>query len=153
MKKTAPKRQAKAALPPHRNTAPPTEDSFALWVRHLLKSLLLTLGIGIASTLICSLGAYFYPDPNRLTLPLGLAASGLTAFLGGMITSRIHRHSALLCGLLSGSLFNALMMLLSLCFASEAQGYTALISALLHAGFLLLSVAGAYLGLPKSKKY
>ena len=104
-------------------------------------------------SLIAALIAYFSADPDSLTLPLGLAASALTALIGGFSAVRIHGHAALLCGLLNGAAMTALMMLVSLFFTSLSVGHSALISALLHTAFILLSVAGAYIGISqKSKK-
>ncbi len=126
-----------------------------LWVRHLSKSLAITLTVAVVAVLLLSLLAYFYSDPDRLACPLGLVAAGVTALAGGFSAVRIHGEGALLCGLLNGSVFMVLMMLLSFAFTGLASGYSAGISCLLHAAFLLLSVAGGYLGLhrkPKRKK-
>ena len=109
------------------------------------------MGIGLLLIVIASLAAYFSPNPNTLIAPLAIAAAGLTAFIGGVIAVRIHGGGALVCGLLNGSVFMTLMMLLSLCFARYASGYSAGISCLLHAGFVLLSVAGGYVGIRKKK--
>ena len=130
-------------------------ESPALLIRHLTKSLLITLLAGIFLTLSSSLAAYFSPDPDRLIAPLALIATGGTALIGGFAAVRIHGQNALICGLLNGSAFMVAMMLLSLCFANYSAGYSAGISCLLHVGFVVFSVAGAYLGLkkvPKKKK-
>ncbi len=143
---------------PHkRPTRPIQEDntSPALWFAHLARALLFTAGIGALLSVIASLIAYFTPDPDRWVRPLGLGASFLTALLGGMVTARIHKSSALLCGLLHGCACTVLMLLTALLLKSLASGYTPMVSCLLHTGFFLCSVAGAYLGLPrvgKSKK-
>lgn len=130
----------------------PEEETPALWAKHLGKSLLATFCFGVVFTLAGALCAYFYPDPDRLIMPLSLCASALTALCGGFVTVKIHGHSALLCGLLNGTLFTVLMLAASLFFRTHASGYSAGISCLLHTGFLLCSVAGAYLGLKKRKK-
>ena len=126
------------------------EDSPARLARHIGKSLLITLGSGILLLLLCSLISYFSSDPNRLILPLGLTVSALTALIGGFAAIRLHGHSALICGLLNGTAFSAVMLLLSLFFGAHATGYPAWVSCLLHVGFLLLSILGGYLGLPKN---
>ncbi|MBQ8440059.1 MAG: TIGR04086 family membrane protein [Clostridia bacterium] len=128
------------------------EDSPALWVKHLGKSLLFTVLSGFGILLILSLIAYFYKDPNALILPLALAGAALTAFLGGIWAVRIHGHSALICGLLNGCLLMGLMMLLSLFFTDRGAGYSTGIACLLHAGVPFLSVLGAYSGLRRSPK-
>ncbi len=146
------KQHTHAHLPSHRKTVTPEEDSPALWAKHIGKSVLITALAGIISMLLFSLIAYFTPDPNRFTLPFGLAASAITALIGGFVALRIHGHSALLCGLLNGTVFTALMMLISLFFTAHSSSHSGMMSFLLHAAFLLLSVAGAYLGLSKSQK-
>ena len=139
-----------------RKTVQPThaqknDETATLWARHLGKSLMISIGIGAFLLMIAALIAYFSPDPNRLILPLGLVTAGLTAFFGGLVTVRIHGHSALMCGLLNGSLMTVLMLLVSLFFTSVGMGYAAWLSCLLHSAFLLLSVAGAYLGLKRNR--
>ena len=126
------------------------ESSPGLWIKHLGKSLLITLAAGLGLLLVFSLIAYFYTDPNTLILPLALAGAGLTALIGGVVTVRIHGRSALICGLLIGCLLTSLMMLLSLFFTQEGAGYSTGTSCLLHAAIPVLSVTGAYLGLKKS---
>ncbi len=128
------------------------EDSLSLWANHLAKSFLISIGAAIILLLSLSLGAYFYPDPDRLILPFSYIAAAGTALIGGFATARLHKHSALLCGLLSGALCSVVMMLLSLCFRAAAVGYSAWLSCLLHTAFFVFSIIGAYLGLPKPQK-
>ncbi len=138
--------------PQKKKRVQPEEETPAIFLKHLTKSFLITLAIGVGLLLAVSLIAYFCPDPDSLILPLSLAASGLTALVGGFISLRLHGHSALLCGLCNGGACSVLMMLVSLFLGGYAHGYSALISGLLHAGFLLLSVTGAFLGRPHQKK-
>ena len=137
---------------PKKATARRTEDAQIFSPSILLKSMLITLGVGIALLVMASLCAYFFNDPNQLILPLGLTASAMTAFIGGIVSIRMQGHSALLCGLCNGAAVCAVMILASLFFKSLSSGYSALVSAALHAGFLCLSVAGAYLGQKRGKK-
>ena len=146
MHKTSSKSKKRRAIQPMRREPIAADASPALLPKHLLKSLGMTLGVGLLLIVSASLIAYFMPDPNALIMPLGLSAAGLTAFLGGVIAVRIHGGGALLSGLLNGCLLMIVMLLLSLCFVRNSSGYTAGVSCLLHAGFLMLSVAGAYLG-------
>lgn len=127
------------------------ESSPVLMGKHLLKSVSVTLLISMILLLLSSLAAYFSKDPASLIPPLGLLSSFVAAFLGGLVAVRIHGRSALLCGLSNGILFSALMLLASLFFRPHATGYSALVSCILHVSFLLISVAGGYLGLKKGK--
>lgn len=153
MMKQATKTQAKKRpLNYAAKKAQPEEDSPALLARHMGKSLLITVGVGILLTVICSLIAYFCADPDSMIRPLSFCAAALTALAGGFIAVRIHKHAALICGLLNGSLCTALMILASLFFRAYSSGYAAWLSCLLHIGFMLLSVAGAYIGLQHGTK-
>ena len=113
--------------------------------RDLCQSVLITLGLGALFLLIASLLLSFAADPLPLTRPIGVGIAAVTAFWGGWLTLRIHGRSALLCGLCNGSLCLAVFLLLSLGMKGQAF-HSAPISFLLHLGFPLLSVAGAYAG-------
>lgn len=131
--------------------ASPESEAASFWKKVLL-SYLLTLGVTLLLLLVCSLGAYFTPDPNALTLPMGLISSALSAFLGGIISIRIHRKNLLAVTLLNALLMNLGMILLSIPMTAYATGHTTLISILLHAGYLLLSPLGGLLGHPGEKR-
>ena len=150
MQKTSSKAKKRRQTHPTRRE-PVADASPALLPKHLLKSLGITLGVGLLLIISASLIAYFMPDPNALIMPLGLSAAGLTALVGGVIAVRIHGGGALISGLLNGTLLMAVMLLLSLCFVRNSSGYSAGISCLLHAGLILLSVAGGYLGNRKKR--
>lgn len=141
---------AKKRHTPHRSKkSVPETDSPASFARHIGKSLLLTVALAAALALVSALAAYFSPDPDSLTRPLGIAIAALTAFFGGVIAIRIHGHSALLCGLCNGSALMLLMILASLFLRTYSSAYSTLISTLLHVGFLLLSVAGSFVGMKR----
>ena len=119
--------------------------------RDLCKSTLITLGLGALLLLVASLLLSFTADPLPLTLPVGMGIAAITAFLGGWVALRIHGQSALLCGLCNGSICLAVFLLLSLGI-KELASHSSTLSLLLHLGFPLLSVAGAYAGRPSPKK-
>ena len=125
------------------------ESTPAIFFKHMGKSLLITLLSGVSLILLFSLAAYFYTDPDQLIGPLALVASALTALIGGFAAVRIHGHAALFCGLCNGCAAMAVMSLTSLFLKPYASGYSAGIALLFHAIFLLLSVAGAYVGLQR----
>ena len=136
---------------PSRRSAHTTENRGALFSKETLRAFLITLGIGAGSILIFSLAAYFYPDPNRIIHPLAYVAVALTAFLGGVVAKKRTGGAPALCGLINGMLLMGVMILLSFFFLSESSSYSALISTLLHAAVLILSVLGALAGSPKPK--
>ena len=129
-----------------------TQPSPTLWASHLLKALLIALAAGTALLLSATAIAYFTPNPSDWIPGLGLLASALTATVCGFATAKLHGHAALLCGLYSGTLCMLLMLLASLFFKLHATGYAAWFSTILHAGFVVCAIGGAYLGARQPKK-
>jgi len=127
------------------------ENQGALFSMETLRAFLITLAIGAGSILLLSLAAYFYPDPDRIIHPLAYFAVALTSFLGGVVAKKRTGGAPALCGLINGMLLMGLMILLSFFFLSESSGYSALMSTLLHAAILILSVLGAVAGSKKKK--
>ena len=127
------------------------EPSPAQFPQKALKAFLISVGIGAGLVLLFSLGAYFLPDPDPMIHPLAYTAAGLTALIGGIVAGKIHGSAPAVCGFVNGLLLMALMLLLSLFFRSLASGYSAWVSALLHAAVPLLSFAGALIGVRRAR--
>ncbi len=136
----------------HRQPTRKQTDKPTLSFSLLGKSLLITVCIGLGLILLSSLCVYFLADPAAWIPPASLTASALTAFLGGVIAVRLHGHSALLCGLCNGAMLTAIMLPLSLLLRSYASGLDAWVSWGMHALLLLLSVAGAAIGLQRPRR-
>lgn len=119
-------------------------------LKNLIGTLLLTLAVGGGALLLSSFALTFAPDPLSFALPLGLLCAALTAFMGGFFATRVYHLPALGAGLISGISITALSLLFSLLFAKNADyyatGYSAAVSALLHAGVVGLSIGGAFFG-------
>ena len=130
------------------------------FLRGILGTLLLALAVGGGLLLLFSLILTFVPDPLSLSLAAGLLCAALTAFIGGYFATRIYHLPTLGAGLINGIFLTALSLLFSLLFAKNADcyatGYSAAVSALLHAGVVGLSIGGAFLGarerMPSKKK-
>ena len=122
----------------------------SLFLKGILGTLLLTLAVGGGVLLLSALILSFVPDPLSLALPAGLLCTALTALAGGFFATRVYHLAPLGAGLINGILITALSLLLSLLFAKNADcyatGYSAAVSALLHAGAVGLSIGGAFLG-------
>ncbi len=143
---------AKSNRPSTAHRSPHTDQKQgALFSLETLRAFLITLAIGAGSILLLSLAAYFYPDPDRIILPLGYLSLALTSFLGGVVAKKRTGGAPALCGLVNGMLLMGLMILLSFFFLPLSHNYSALISTLLHAAVLILSVLGALAGSPKPK--
>ena len=121
-----------------------------LFLKRTAGTFLLTLAVGGGLLLLSSLILVFTPDPISLALPAGLLTAVLTAFIGGYFATRIYHLPTLGAGLINGILLMAISLLCSLLFAKSAEhyatGYSAAISALLHAGTVCASIGGAFLG-------
>ncbi len=125
-----------------------TDEALFPW-RAILHGGLVAAITGALTLTALSLAAYFAPDPGSLTRPLGIVASGLSALSGGLFAMKKAGRAPLLCGLGVGILLSVVMLGFSFGFQSEAAGYTPTISALLHAGVFLCSIAGSLLGARK----
>lgn len=119
-------------------------------LKSLIGTLLLTLAVGGGALLLASFALTFAPDPLSLALPLGLLCAALTAFMGGFFATRVYHLPALGAGLISGISITALSLLSSFLFAKNADcyatGYSAAVSALLHAGVVGICIGGAFFG-------
>ena len=122
----------------------------ALFLKSTLGTFLLTLALGGGLLLFCTFVLSLTPDPLSLSLPAGLLCSAVTAFMGGFFATRIYHLPALGAGLINGILITALSLLLSFLFAKNADcyatGYSAAVSAILHASAVGLSIGGAFVG-------
>lgn len=145
------KKQKRAKSSAHTSKSISGKDISSL-PRDLCKSVLLTLAMGAILIFVTSLLLSFTADPLRWAAPLGVAVSAVTAFLGGVAAIRLHGQSALLCGLCNGSICLVLLLLMSLGFREYTSQSSPVLSLLLHLGFPLVSVAGAYAGRPSPKR-
>ncbi len=144
-------RHSPARRTPVSRRSPHTDEKSAILSIETLRAFLITLAIGAGAILLMSLAAYFYPDPDRIILPLGYLAAALTAFLGGVVAKKRTGGAPALCGLVNGMLLMGVMILLSFFFLPHSHGYSALVSSLLHTALLILSVLGACAGSQKPK--
>ena len=121
-----------------------------LFFKSTLGTLLLTLAVAGGMRLLSSLVLLFVPDPLSLVLPAGLLTATLSALVGGYFATRIYHLPALMSGLINGILLTLLSLLFSILFSknpeSYATGYSAAVSAILHAGVVGFSIGGAFLG-------
>ena len=148
-------RQLKRHTPPssRKQSAQSPATQSAILSKDTLRAYLITLAIGGCLILLCSLGAYFHPDPASIIHPLAYVAAALTAFLGGWVAGKLRGNAPAVCGLANGILLTCTMLLLSFFFLSESSGYSALISTLLHAAIPVLSFLGALVGTRKKKTH
>ena len=115
----------------------------------LLRSTLKGAAIGLAlsailAVIICA-SIIGLDNPDTLVFPLSLAALYVSAFIAGVVATRINGGAALLSGLLSGGFFMLSYMLVSLFFPAELSArYGFLASFLFHALIIVFSLLGGY---------
>ena len=119
--------------------------------KNILRAFVATICIGFGVILICSVIAYFLPDPLSFILPLSYLAMGITALAGGWIAGRLQGGAPLIVGLTNGMLLVAASLIVSLFFRSLSNGYSAPLSAILHAAVPVLSFLGALFGTRRTR--
>ena len=115
---------------------------------HVLKSVGISLLTALFSLFVSSVALGFSEDPASFLLPVGLLCAAITALVGGFSAVKLHKKAALICGLSNGCAMLAILLAVSLFFCGAASGYSPWISCLLHLGYLLLCVLGAFAALP-----
>ena len=93
---------------------------------------------------------YKTADPARYIVPAAFTSLYIAAFTGGGSASRLNGGSALLCGMLCGSIFIATGFMLSLFIQNGASDEYGIIGGLsLRVAIIFCSVFGAFIGTTK----
>ncbi len=132
-----------------------SEDSlsFGTLFSASLKGASLSLVLSVILSLAFCLIAYLTSDPTSLITPLSLLSLYISSFSSGLISVRACGHSSLICGLISGGIFMALLIFISFFFPSQlSSDHSFGISFLLHALVVVFSVFGGYAGQKKPKR-
>ncbi len=135
------KKRSKRASPP------------ANGVGAMLKHVVIGTGTALlVAALLSLLGAalcLLSDDPAALTLPVGLIALYLAAAMGGMITARLHKENALLCGLLCGGLITVFFWFLTIFFPHASPVLSFPLTLFFRFLTIGSSVLGSTIGLKK----
>jgi putative membrane protein (TIGR04086 family) len=138
--------------PPHKKKHSAEEAASPSWL-----FLHAAIGAGIAllfATAMLLVGAFLCArssDPTKMTLPWGLGALYLSALLGGLVTTRQHGSSALLCGTLCGLLLLVFFWIVSI-FFSKSDNFSLAVSLILRLLTAIFSIFGAFLGVRRTRK-
>jgi len=125
---------------------------FGKAVKSSLKGLLISLVIGLVLVFAAAAVCYSNDDPDKLTIPLSLAALYMSALVAGFTAVRKNGGSALLCGILSGLFLSAFYIILSLIFKGSHAITSSFPASLgLRALITVFSIFGAFLGLNLKK--
>ena len=128
--------------------APAREDtvSLASILKSALFALFIAAGIGALLLLLSAALLLLTENPSAYTGVVAPAACYLTAFAAGMIATRLHaRRLPLFCGLATGVLFLALL-LLTAALLPRASACTVALQAGLYALIPCFTVVGALIG-------
>ena len=128
-----------------------TSSETSSGISDLAKSCGIGLVFGIGSALILSLVSSAIciglKDPASLTPYFSLAVLGISAFIGGAVSSKLCKTSSILPALLTASAEMLLFYLLSIILPTDDNSKTGLIFSLIIRGVvLLLSALGGSLG-------
>lgn len=148
-------KKPKQAARRHCRTATEKEGAITLskTMKCVLWALPITMAVGLLLLLLSTALLLSTKDPDRYHTAAALAALYITAFLGGLIATRLcHRRSPLLCGLCEALLLIVTFTVLSLCLPDEwrhtQSGGFALLSRVL---LLPATMVGAFMGARKKK--
>ena len=118
-----------------------------------LRGYLFSLVIGAALTLLLSAVIYSLSDPNRFVTPVSFCILYISALLGGYLSAKFNRGSALLCGALYSVMMLVTMLIVSLFFVNSYSADHALPLAIGLRGIAAaLAIAGAMIAAHKSPK-
>ena len=153
------KNQKRGGLPQARRTSAlqsrnqeSNDGLLALSIKSAFFGLLVWAISGILLISAATAAAYANPDPLSLAPPLSLAATLISAFLGGFAAQKKAKESPLVCGLVFGGL--AALVSMFLCFIlknTPSSNYAFWQSALLHGAMVIFSLFGALAGNAKGK--
>ncbi len=116
------------------------------FLTNILKGSLFEAVFGVLLILILCAVIYRSSDPDKLIIPVSLAALYLTAVFGGFIITMINRKAALICGAISGGLLLVATFLLSFATAPfPYEAYSGTTGVMLRFAIIPASLFGAYL--------
>ena len=132
--------------------------------RGILPSSLIGFAIAITCGLllafIWALIIYKTSDPTKLVIPSAFTALYISAFAGGVASTRLNNGSALLCGLCVGAFMLMASLALSLPITGAlSSGYKLTEALALRSAIMVCSLIGAFTGVsrkprqPKRKKH
>jgi putative membrane protein (TIGR04086 family) len=122
----------------------------------VVRAYLISIGIGTGMTLVCSAMLYSLSDPTRFITPTAFCILYISALLGGFLSAKFNRGSALLCGALYTIFMLGTMTLVSLLFGGDHSADHSLASAVgFRAIAMAMAIVGAMIGShqkPKKRK-
>ena len=110
----------------------------------------IAIGISAILAIVFSYILYKTPDPTSYLTPIALSVLYISALLGGFISVRLNRGSALLCGLVTGVLLLAVAFILSLPINPSLSADHSIMEAVsLRVVVIICSITGAFIGISK----
>ncbi len=122
-------------------------------VKNTAWSFLIITGLSVLATVLIAAAFYATADPNRFIAPAAISILLISSLLGGFLSAKKNKGSALLCGLLYAGMMLVLTLGASLFFdAALSADYSLPMSIGLRGIAAALSVLGAWIGMGQKKK-
>lgn len=114
-------------------------------------AIVLSVMLGIIAAVIL----YQTGDPARYVTPVAFSVLYISALTGGFFASKLNGRSALLCGILSGTMILAFIILTSLLVNDHSNAdYGVIELVLLYGAVIVCAIIGAFIGTTrKNSKY
>ncbi len=129
------------------------DSSLKKTMKNTALSFLLMTGLSILATVLIAAAFYTTADPNRFISPAAISVLFASSLLGGFLSAKKNKGSALLCGLIYAGMLLALTFATSLFFDTTLSAeYSIPTSIGLRGIAVALSVLGAFIGIGQKKK-
>ncbi len=120
----------------------------------LFKNSVIGAAVGLVCCILFSLIAAFviaHSDlPHRSIMPIAMVIIGLSSFIGGIVSGKLHHRQGLALGALVGAIIFVILVISGFFVPDENIGATLPLKAVLS---LLPAVVGAVLGVNMRRKY
>lgn len=89
-------------------------------------------------------------DPSKNLSLFAYAALFLSAFAGGILTSRLNKENGLICGAVTGLMYSAVICVVSLCLCRDGS-FSLVKILLISIALIAVSAIGGLIALPREK--
>ncbi len=136
-----------------RNAKKNKDNSLKKTIKNTAWSFLIITGLSILATVLIAAAFYATADPNRFISPAAISILFISSLLGGFVSSKKNKGSALLCGLIYAGMLLVLILTVSLFFNTNLSAeYSLPTSFGLRGIAAALSVLGAFIGIGQKKR-
>lgn len=120
----------------------------------LLRDCAIGAAVGLVLCIVFSLIAAIVVSvgdlPHRSVMPISMAIIGLSSFIGGLVSGKLHKRQGLLVGAIAGAGMLAVILTAGLFVPDESLGATLIIKAVAS---LFPALVGSVIGVNLRRKY